>query len=83
MNHAEVVLRYESQTWRAQGAGIDVAHAELGAIDAAIDAALCPRAAPLHVHVRFDMSSLPAWLRQYQAHYCNYSLLLSSRVAAP
>lgn len=83
MNHAEVVLRYDRQTWRAQGPGVDVAHEELAAIDAAIDAALVPRAVPLHVHVRFDMSSLPAWLRQYHAHYCNYSLLLSRRMAAP
>jgi hypothetical protein len=38
-----------------------------------------PRATPLHVHVRFDMSSLPGWLRQYHTHYCNYSLVLSRR----
>lgn len=81
MTHTEVVLRYERKAWRAQGAGIDVAHSELAQIDAAIDAALVPRAVPLHVHVRFDMSSLPEWLRQYHAHYCNYSLVLSRRGA--
>jgi hypothetical protein len=79
VKHAEVVLRYEQQAWRAQGPGIDVVHTELTAIDAAIDAALAPRATPLHVHVRFDMSSLPGWLRQYHTHYCNYSLVLSRR----
>ncbi len=33
--------------------------------------------APANVAVRFDLSSLPTWLRQYQSHYCNYLLKIT------
>ncbi|HEY8520157.1 MAG TPA: DUF5395 family protein [Gammaproteobacteria bacterium] len=69
----ELVLSYERGQWRARGAGLDVAHADLAALDTLIVRAF-EGAEPSSVHVRFDMGALPAWLRQYQAHYFNYVL---------
>jgi hypothetical protein len=31
------------------------------------------------VYVRFDLGTLPVWLRQYQAHYFNYVLCVAPR----
>jgi uncharacterized protein DUF5395 len=69
----EVVLSYENERWRARGDGIDLVHSELTHLDALIVAAFVERRSTL-VHVRFDLAVLPTWLRQYQAHYCNYVL---------
>jgi hypothetical protein len=41
---------------------------------------LAERGAPPRVQLRFDTRALPAWLRQYQAHYCNYVLHIASAV---
>ncbi|HEX6995465.1 MAG TPA: DUF5395 family protein [Gammaproteobacteria bacterium] len=70
---AELTLRWERGRWRAVGAGVDVCDADLGALDGMIVHALRGRGATT-AHVRFDTSVLPAWLRQYQAHYFNYVL---------
>jgi hypothetical protein len=75
----EVVLRYGGDRWHATGAGVALEHAELRALDALLAAAFRDRDC---VHVRFDFDALPAWLRQYQAHYCNYTLR-RARGAAP
>jgi Family of unknown function (DUF5395) len=69
----EVVLSYADDRWRARGDGVDLAHADLPNLDALIARAFAERA-PVCVHVRFDLAGLPTWLRQYQAHYCNYVL---------
>ena len=79
---AEIVLRYERRRWRAQGCGLDLEFAELRDLDAAVEQALARRGRALVVHVRFDTSALPAWLRQYHAHYCNYSLHVAPRTVA-
>lgn len=71
---AELTLCWEAGRWRAAGAGIDVAHADLAALDTLIVNALAVTRQATTAHVRFDMSRLPAWLRQYQAHYFNYVL---------
>jgi hypothetical protein len=70
----ELTLSYENGQWRAEGAGVDLAHADLASLDVSIVRALASKASPRHVHVRFDTSRLPVWLRQYQSHYFNYVL---------
>ncbi|HEX6998257.1 MAG TPA: DUF5395 family protein [Gammaproteobacteria bacterium] len=69
----ELILSYDRGQWRARGAGLDLAHADLAALDALIVRAL-EGGGPSSVHVRFDVDALPQWLRQYQSHYFNYVL---------
>ena len=72
--HAEeLTLRWERGLWRASGEGVDVADTDLAALDDLIVQAVRARGVT-RVHVRFDTSTLPTWLRQYQAHYFNYVL---------
>jgi hypothetical protein len=73
----ELVLTYERDCWRATGSGVDVAHADLSGVERLLTTLLAERSRSSHVHLRFDTSSLPTWLRQYQAHYCNYSLRIA------
>lgn len=83
MRAAEIVLTFEQRAWRARGCGVDLARAELRDLDEAIAVALGATASPpVDVHVRFDTATLPAWLRQYHTHYCNYSLRIAPRSAA-
>ena len=72
----EISLSYESGRWRARGSGLDVAHEELSALDALLEARLAKSGEAAAV-LRFDMGSLPRWLPQYQAHYFNYTLRLT------
>jgi hypothetical protein len=74
----EVVLTYEGHAWRARGAGIDVVHADLRALDALVMARLAGES-PVDVHLTFDMAALPSTLHQYHAHYCNYTLRVPGR----
>lgn len=69
---AELTLHWEGGVWRAAGAGLELAHEDLAALDNLIIDALTHRART--AHVRFDLGRLPTWLRQYQAHYFNYVL---------
>ncbi|MBN1240237.1 MAG: DUF5395 family protein [Gammaproteobacteria bacterium] len=74
----ELTLHHEAGRWRAVGDGIDVAHADLAGLDRLIGEAVRRRNdPPRRVHVRFDVDRLPAWMRQYQAHYFNYVLTLN------
>jgi hypothetical protein len=73
----ELVLTYERDRWRATGLGLDVAHAELRGVEQRLIELLAERGAPPRVQLRFDTSALPTWLRQYQAHYCNYTLRIA------
>lgn len=77
MTSPELVLTYDRDSWRATGLGLDVAHAELRGLESLLTTLLAARGAPPRVHVRFDTSALPTWLRQYQAHYCNYVLRIA------
>jgi len=79
----EVVLSHERGRWRARGAGIDVAHEALREIDACMLRVLAREPGMDRAHVRFDLDALPVWLRQYQAHYCNYVLRARSAEASP
>jgi hypothetical protein len=72
----EVLLSYANGRWSARGLGADLEHADLRSLEALIEARLAASAASC-VAVRFDVSSLPAWMRQYQSHYFNYSLRLA------
>jgi hypothetical protein len=69
----EIVLTHEDGCWRARAPGLDLAHAELHALDALIEMRLAERGDP-SASVRFDFAALPEGLRQYQAHYFNYAL---------
>jgi len=81
MSECELVLSYEQNRWRACGAGVDVAHAELEGLETLIEKQLAAEHVPLAVHLRFDMTALPRWLHQYHGHYCNYVLHLPPRRA--
>ena len=78
MTVRKLVLKFERDRWRARGDGVDVAHRELRGLEALIEAAV---AGERHVDVKleFDMASLPRWLHQYHAHYCNYMLHVPPR----
>lgn len=76
MTAAEVVLSHEGGRWRARGVGVDVAHVELRGLDSLLARAFARSASATRVHVRFDLDGLPVWIRQYQAHYCNYVLTI-------
>jgi hypothetical protein len=78
----EVVLTYEEGRWRARGQGFDLVHEDLCALDALIECSVAHPGAALDVPVRFDFSTLPSWLRQYQPHYCNYVLHVPARTDA-
>jgi hypothetical protein len=79
----ELTLTYRRDRWHATGEGVDVAHSDLTELDMLI-AAAARRAPPrhVHVHVRFDTSGLPAWMRQYQSHYFNYVLGVNRETGA-
>jgi hypothetical protein len=74
MSEPEIVLSWASGRWRARGLGLDVEHAELRALETMLECELGARGGVERVALRFDMAALPASLRQYHAHYCNYSL---------
>lgn len=74
----ELVLTYERDAWRARGAGIDVVHAELRGLEALVAARLASES-PVDLRLKFDMAALPHRLRQYHAHYCNYTLRVPGR----
>ena len=75
----ELTLSFEAGRWRARGDGIDVEHAELPELDRLIARDAAGGRPGTRVHVRFDVGGLPEWMRQYQAHYFNYVLTLTSR----
>jgi hypothetical protein len=76
--NAEISLSYADGCWRARAIGLDVQHVELRGLEELLDRRLAPEG--MHeVAIRFDMSSLPAWLRQHQSHYFNYTLRLTPR----
>ena len=69
----ELTLSHDGQCWYANGAGLRFTAESLGTLERRICARLLvPRNAV--ADLKFDMSSLPAWLHQYQAHYFNYRL---------
>jgi hypothetical protein len=76
----ELVLTYERHTWRARGAGIDIAHADLRGLDTLVAAQLAGESS-VDVRLTFDMAALPRSLHQYHAHYCNYMLRVPERGA--
>ena len=79
MSAHELVLSYDERRWRVRGNGVDVAHSELRGLEALIGTQLATDAASVDVTLVFDMASLPRWLHQYHAHYCNYPLRLPPR----
>ena len=78
MSALTLVLSFERDCWHAAGEGVDVVHRELRGLETLIEARLAGEA-PIDVHLTFDMASLPRWLHQYHAHYCNYTLRVRCR----
>jgi hypothetical protein len=77
VSEPEIVLSWACGRWRARGLGLDVEHAELRALEAALEQELGARGGVERVALRFDTAALPVSLRQYHAHYCNYSLRIA------
>lgn len=83
----EFVLSFEGGRWLAASGGVAVDGADLPELEASLARAFrsIPALAarlPARVQLRFDYDSLPRWMRQYQAHYFNYSLDIDA-VTAP
>jgi uncharacterized protein DUF5395 len=78
---AELVLSYGTSGWRARGSSLDLTHPDLRGLEALIETRLAVARSTRRVQLRFDMDSLPTWLRQYHAHYCNYVLNVPPRGA--
>jgi hypothetical protein len=78
---AELALTYARGRWRARGHGIDLEHAELRGLEALVEQSLAG-AGVREAAIRFDMSSLPRWMHQHQAHYFNYTLRLAPSAAS-
>ena len=74
MSEPEIVLSWADGRWRARGLGLDVEHSQLRALEKRLEHELGARGDVASVAVRFDVAALPSALRQYHAHYCNYSL---------
>jgi hypothetical protein len=73
----ELTLEYAAGRWHAEGEGLSLAHSALAELDALILATVAQQLRARRVHVRFDTSRLPSWLRQYQPHYFNYVLTVA------
>jgi hypothetical protein len=73
----EMIVRYDGNEWQAIGTDCRLEARTLSLLEDRIERRLA-RFAPLHVHMRFDVASLPRQLRQYQSHYFNYRLTLES-----
>lgn len=69
----DLLVSFSDNRWRACGAGVDVEHTELRALDTLVETRLAQCGAQAAA-MRFDVSSLPPWMRQYQTHYFNYTL---------
>ena len=80
MSARELVLSFQRDRWRACGDGVDVEHRELRGVEALLEAQLAGDE-PVDVELKFDMSVLPRWLRQFHGHYCNYTLRVPRRSA--
>ena len=78
MSGRELVLSFERDRWRAAGEGVDVVHSDLRGLETLLEAQLGGDA-PIDVHLKFDMASMPRWLHQYHGHYCNYTLHVGRR----
>jgi hypothetical protein len=71
-----MLLSFANGRWRAVGLGVDLEHTDLRSLESLIEARLADSGAAW-VAVRFDVSSLPDWMRQHQSHYFNYRLRLA------
>jgi hypothetical protein len=69
----EIVLSYTDARWHAAGPSIELEHADLSSLERLLEERFS-RTGVVSVAMRFDVSSLPAWMRQYHAHYFNYTL---------
>ncbi len=81
----EMVLTHDGRDWvsRNDELGIRVTGETLGALDAALMAALAARSdyagRKVCVVMRFDNASIPTWIRQYASHYFNRLVELDLR----
>ncbi len=75
----EFVLSFERGRWLASSGDVAVDGEDLPELEASLVLAFRSKPAlaarlPTRVQLRFDYASLPRWMRQYQAHYFNYTL---------
>jgi len=83
----EMVLTHDGRHWvsRNEDLGIQVKGETLGALDAALMAALAARPGyagrKVRVAMRFDNATIPTWIRQYASHYFNRLVELDLRAA--
>ena len=81
----EMVLTHDGRDWvsRNDEQGIRVKGETLGALDAALMAALAARpeyaGRKVCVAMRFDNATIPTWIRQYASHYFNRLVELDLR----
>ena len=80
----ELVLSCQQDLWLATGPQLHCSGDALSGLEASIaeelqSNPLYRKSLPADVYLRFDMASLPTWLRQYQAHYFNYILRVEAR----
>ena len=78
MSARELVLSFDRDRWHASGEGVDAVHRDLRGLETLLEAQLAGDA-PIDVHLKFDMASMPRWLHQYHGHYCNYTLHVGCR----
>ncbi len=77
----DFILSYRLNRWHAQGNGLTLVGDDLLELESMIERELQSHPDihledPSHVNMRFDISTLPRWLRQYQSHYFNYVLIV-------
>jgi hypothetical protein len=80
----EFALRHDGALWYADDGSVAVAAETLGALEDVLTAVLQEQLGidfVGEVAMRFDLSRLPIWLRQYQAHYFNYRLRIGVPVS--
>ena len=81
----EMVLTHDGRDWvsRNDELGIRVKGETLGALDAALMAALAAHSGyagrKVCVAMRFDNATIPTWIRQYASHYFNRLVELDLR----
>jgi len=72
----EFVIRHDGQNWIAEHGSFRIIDSTLDGVDAKIGDLLrsngiVVQGQSLRVFIRYDISTIPAWIRQYSQHYFN------------
>lgn len=77
-----LIISHDGGRWRARGDGVQAEGRTLAELDAHLRAGLRGGGAKrrpgqrVTVFMGFDFDTLPAWLRQYSAHYFNRTVVI-------